>query len=106
LLLNIIGKKLSFPILKWFNFFCIYTATTHDQEVFSFHTDHSSCHGFEEVLACYQKVVPNLRLSGDFHLSLLCSYFNHFAQYAVIDYFLIKDCSTTCCFTAVDFQAT
>ncbi|KAJ6720707.1 COPINE FAMILY PROTEIN 1 [Salix viminalis] len=39
-------------------------ATTHDQDVFSFHSDHSSCHGFEEVLACYKKIVPNLRLSG------------------------------------------
>ncbi|KAE8671041.1 E3 ubiquitin-protein ligase RGLG2 [Hibiscus syriacus] len=39
-------------------------ATTHDSQVFSFHTDHSSCHGFEEVLDCYKKIVPNLRLSG------------------------------------------
>ncbi|XP_051125923.1 E3 ubiquitin-protein ligase RGLG4 [Andrographis paniculata] len=39
-------------------------ATTHDQEVFSFHSDHTPCHGFEEVLACYKKIVPNLRLSG------------------------------------------
>ncbi|MBA0852749.1 hypothetical protein Goshw_009367, partial [Gossypium schwendimanii] len=39
-------------------------ATTHDNEVFSFHSDHSSCHGFEEVLDCYKKIVPNLRLSG------------------------------------------
>ncbi|KAL3578907.1 hypothetical protein D5086_020411, partial [Populus alba] len=39
-------------------------ATTHDQEVFSFHSDHSPCNGFEEVLACYKKIVPNLRLSG------------------------------------------
>ncbi|GFS36633.1 Ca(2)-dependent phospholipid-binding protein (copine) family [Actinidia rufa] len=41
-----------------------WTATTHDQEVFSFHNDHSPCHGFEEVLADYKKIVPNLRLSG------------------------------------------
>ncbi|GER33851.1 Ca(2)-dependent phospholipid-binding protein(Copine) family, partial [Striga asiatica] len=39
-------------------------ATTHDQEVFSFHNDHSPCNGFEEVLACYKRIVPNLRLSG------------------------------------------
>ncbi|KAE8699103.1 E3 ubiquitin-protein ligase RGLG2 [Hibiscus syriacus] len=39
-------------------------ATTHDSQVFSFHSDHSSCHGFEEVLDCYKKIVPNLRLSG------------------------------------------
>ncbi|KAL4320102.1 hypothetical protein GQ457_18G010890 [Hibiscus cannabinus] len=43
---------------------CLGFATTHDSEVFSFHTDHSSCHGFEEVLDCYKKIVPNLRLSG------------------------------------------
>ncbi|GKV37859.1 hypothetical protein SLEP1_g45831 [Rubroshorea leprosula] len=39
-------------------------STTHDQKVFSFHNDHSPCHGFEEVLACYKDVVPNLGLSG------------------------------------------
>ncbi|KAJ0974165.1 hypothetical protein J5N97_016130 [Dioscorea zingiberensis] len=39
-------------------------ATTHDTEVFSFHNDHSPCHGFEEVLACYRRIVPNLTLSG------------------------------------------
>ncbi|XP_042519998.1 E3 ubiquitin-protein ligase RGLG4 [Macadamia integrifolia] len=39
-------------------------ATTHDQEVFSFHSDHTPCHGFEEVLTCYKQIVPNLRLSG------------------------------------------
>ncbi|KAG6763873.1 hypothetical protein POTOM_031317 [Populus tomentosa] len=39
-------------------------ATTCDQEVFSFHGDQSPCYGFEEVLACYKKIAPNLRLSG------------------------------------------
>ncbi|KAK1554272.1 hypothetical protein Q3G72_009970 [Acer saccharum] len=39
-------------------------ATTHDQEVFSFHSDHTPCNGFEEVLACYRSIVPNLKLSG------------------------------------------
>ncbi|KAL4324551.1 hypothetical protein GQ457_11G011930 [Hibiscus cannabinus] len=39
-------------------------ATTHDTDVFSFHSDRSSCHGFEEVLDCYRKIVPNLRLAG------------------------------------------
>jgi hypothetical protein len=39
-------------------------ATTHDYNVFSFHHDNSPCHGFEEVLACYRKIVPHLRLSG------------------------------------------
>ncbi|KAJ3688729.1 hypothetical protein LUZ61_017893 [Rhynchospora tenuis] len=39
-------------------------ATTHDYGVFSFHADNSPCHGFEEVLACYRKIVPHLKLSG------------------------------------------
>ncbi|KAJ6987469.1 E3 ubiquitin-protein ligase RGLG4-like [Populus alba x Populus x berolinensis] len=38
--------------------------TTRDQKVFSFHGDQSPCYGFEEVLACYKKIAPNLRLSG------------------------------------------
>ncbi|XP_058072321.1 E3 ubiquitin-protein ligase RGLG4-like isoform X2 [Magnolia sinica] len=41
-----------------------WTATTHDQAVFSFHSDHTPCHGFEEVLTCYRQIVRNLRLSG------------------------------------------
>ncbi|KAF3320573.1 E3 ubiquitin-protein ligase RGLG2 [Carex littledalei] len=39
-------------------------ATTHDFGVFNFHEDSSPCHGFEEVLTCYRKIVPHLRLSG------------------------------------------
>ncbi|XP_024962280.1 E3 ubiquitin-protein ligase RGLG4 [Cynara cardunculus var. scolymus] len=39
-------------------------ATTHDQEVFSFHDDASPCHGFEEVLTCYKRVVANVQLAG------------------------------------------
>ncbi|CAF2178232.1 unnamed protein product [Brassica napus] len=39
-------------------------STTHDEEVFSFHSDNSPCHGFEEVLACYKRITPNLILSG------------------------------------------
>ncbi|KAJ6726779.1 COPINE FAMILY PROTEIN 1 [Salix purpurea] len=39
-------------------------ATTRDQEVFSFQSDHSPCHGFEEVLACYKEIIPKLRFSG------------------------------------------
>lgn len=38
--------------------------TTHDEEVFNFHDDGSPCHGFEEVLACYKRVVPNVQLAG------------------------------------------
>ncbi|URE19188.1 BAG domain [Musa troglodytarum] len=39
-------------------------ATTRDQGVFSFRSDHSPCHGFEEVLRCYREIVPHLQLSG------------------------------------------
>ena len=44
--------------------FLLMTDTTHDREVFSFHPDQSPCHGFNEVLACYRKIVPHLRLAG------------------------------------------
>ncbi|CAH8349009.1 unnamed protein product [Eruca vesicaria subsp. sativa] len=39
-------------------------ATTHDEEVFSFHSDNSPCQGFEDVLSCYRRITPNLLLSG------------------------------------------
>nr|XP_043624441.1 E3 ubiquitin-protein ligase RGLG4 isoform X2 [Erigeron canadensis] len=38
--------------------------TTHDQEVFNFHDDGSPCHGFEEVLNCYKRVVAGVQLAG------------------------------------------
>ncbi|XP_028799660.1 E3 ubiquitin-protein ligase RGLG4-like isoform X1 [Neltuma alba] len=63
--ISIIGKTLApFDDDNLIPCFGFGDATTHDQEVFSFHSDHSSCHGFEEVLDCYQKIVPNLKLSG------------------------------------------
>ncbi|PIM98066.1 hypothetical protein CDL12_29456, partial [Handroanthus impetiginosus] len=63
--ISIIGKTLApFDEDNLIPCFGFGDATTHDQEVFSFHTDHSSCHGFEEVLACYKRILPNLRLSG------------------------------------------
>ncbi|KAK7243729.1 hypothetical protein RIF29_38539 [Crotalaria pallida] len=63
--ISIIGKTLApFDDDNLIPCFGFGDATTHDQEVFSFHNDHSPCHGFEEVLACYQKIVPHLKLSG------------------------------------------
>ncbi|XP_027355674.1 E3 ubiquitin-protein ligase RGLG4-like [Abrus precatorius] len=63
--ISIIGKTLApFDDDNLIPCFGFGDATTHDLEVFSFHGDSSSCHGFEEVLACYQNIVPNLRLSG------------------------------------------
>ncbi|KAK9081675.1 hypothetical protein Syun_030893 [Stephania yunnanensis] len=41
------------------------SANTHDQELFSFHRDHSPCDGFEEVLNCYNVFAQLLRLSDD-----------------------------------------
>ncbi|XP_043706402.1 E3 ubiquitin-protein ligase RGLG2-like isoform X2 [Telopea speciosissima] len=39
-------------------------ASTHDQDVFSFYPDERPCDGFEEALARYKEIVPNLRLAG------------------------------------------
>ncbi|KAJ4972656.1 hypothetical protein NE237_005830 [Protea cynaroides] len=39
-------------------------ASTHDQDVFSFYPDERPCNGFEEALARYREIVPNLRLAG------------------------------------------
>ncbi|WCJ28620.1 Copine (Calcium-dependent phospholipid-binding protein) family [Euphorbia peplus] len=63
--ISIIGKTLApFDEDNLIPCFGFGDATTHDQEVFSFQSDHSPCHGFEEVLSCYKKIVPSLRLSG------------------------------------------
>ncbi|KAK9182046.1 hypothetical protein WN944_025187 [Citrus x changshan-huyou] len=63
--ITIIGKTLApFDEDNLIPCFGFGDATTHDQEVFSFHDDHTPCHGFEEVLACYRNIVPNLRLAG------------------------------------------
>lgn len=40
------------------------TASTHDQDVFSFYDDDNNCQGFEEVLLRYRELVPQLRLAG------------------------------------------
>ncbi|XP_002265556.2 E3 ubiquitin-protein ligase RGLG4 isoform X1 [Vitis vinifera] len=63
--ISIIGKTLApFDEDNLIPCFGFGDATTHDSEVFSFHDDRSPCHGFEEVLACYKRIVPNLQLSG------------------------------------------
>ncbi|KAG2579570.1 E3 ubiquitin-protein ligase RGLG2-like [Panicum virgatum] len=38
--------------------------TTHDQSVFSFHHDNQPCDGFEQALARYRELVPQLNLAG------------------------------------------
>ncbi|XP_010435648.1 PREDICTED: E3 ubiquitin-protein ligase RGLG1 [Camelina sativa] len=39
-------------------------ASTHDQDVFSFYPEGRFCNGFEEVLARYREIVPQLKLAG------------------------------------------
>uniref|UniRef100_A0A803M709 RING-type domain-containing protein n=1 Tax=Chenopodium quinoa TaxID=63459 RepID=A0A803M709_CHEQI len=41
-----------------------WTASTHDQDVFSFYDEDRCCQGFEEVLSRYRELVPQLRLAG------------------------------------------
>ncbi|XP_004488557.2 E3 ubiquitin-protein ligase RGLG4-like [Cicer arietinum] len=63
--ISIVGKTLApFDDDNLIPCFGFGDVTTHDQEVFSFHNDHSPCNGFEEVLDCYKKIVPHLKLSG------------------------------------------
>lgn len=47
-------------------FFSVYylSASTHDQDVFSFYSEERLCNGFEEVLARYREIVPHLKLAG------------------------------------------
>lgn len=40
------------------------TASTHDQDVFSFFPNERFCNGFEEVLSRYREIVPQLKLAG------------------------------------------
>ncbi|GMP33947.1 hypothetical protein CsSME_00007040 [Camellia sinensis var. sinensis] len=41
-----------------------WTASTLDQDIFSFYPDKRLCNGFEEVLTRYKELVPHLKLSG------------------------------------------
>ncbi|KAH0466975.1 hypothetical protein IEQ34_004213 [Dendrobium chrysotoxum] len=62
--ISIIGKTLApFDEDNLITCFGLGDAATHDREVLIFHGDHSPCHGFKEVLECYRKFVPNLKLS-------------------------------------------
>lgn len=63
--ISIVGKTLSaFDEDNLIPCFGFGDASTHDQGVFSFFSDMSSCNGFEEVLERYREIVPHLRLSG------------------------------------------
>ncbi|MQL82064.1 hypothetical protein Taro_014544 [Colocasia esculenta] len=63
--ISIIGRTLSpFDEDNLIPCFGFGDASTHDQHVFSFFSDHRSCRGFEEVLARYREIVPLFRLSG------------------------------------------
>ncbi|CAL9104241.1 unnamed protein product [Musa textilis] len=59
----IIGKVLaSFDEDNLIPCFGFGDSTTRDQGVFSFRSDHSPCHGFEEVLRCYRRVCATLAI--------------------------------------------
>ncbi|KAJ1405345.1 von Willebrand factor, type A [Sesbania bispinosa] len=63
--ISIIGKTLSaFDEDNLIPCFGFGDASTHDQDVFSFHPDERFCNGFEEVLSKYREIVPRLRLAG------------------------------------------
>ncbi|KAJ0257863.1 hypothetical protein HA466_0086580 [Hirschfeldia incana] len=63
--ISIIGKTLSsFDEDNLIACYGFGDATTHDQDVFSFLPNDTFCNGFEEVLARYREIVPQLSLSG------------------------------------------
>ncbi|XP_010270329.1 PREDICTED: E3 ubiquitin-protein ligase RGLG1 [Nelumbo nucifera] len=63
--ISIIGRTLSsFDDDNLIPCFGFGDASTHDQYVFRFFSDHQYCNGFEEALARYREIVPHLRLSG------------------------------------------
>ncbi|CAJ1938208.1 unnamed protein product [Sphenostylis stenocarpa] len=63
--ISIIGKTLSaFDEDNLIPCFGFGDASTHDQDVFNFHSDERFCNGFEEVLSRYRDIVPRLRLAG------------------------------------------
>ncbi|KAF2292796.1 hypothetical protein GH714_029014 [Hevea brasiliensis] len=63
--ISIIGRTLSaFDEDNLIPCFGFGDESTNDQEVFSFHQDERFCNGFEEVLARYREIVPNLDLQA------------------------------------------
>ncbi|KAI6699887.1 hypothetical protein NL676_014211 [Syzygium grande] len=63
--ISIIGRTLSpFDEDELIPCFGFGDASTHDQSVFSFYSDHRYCRGFEQALARYREIVPHLKLSG------------------------------------------
>ncbi|KAK4759700.1 hypothetical protein SAY87_022831 [Trapa incisa] len=63
--ISIIGKTLSsFDDNNLIPCFGFGDATTHDRNVFSFCPDNRPCSGFEEVLARYRELVPQVNLAG------------------------------------------
>lgn len=63
--ISVIGKTLSsFDEDNLIPCFGFGDASTHDLDVFSFYPDNRPCDGFEEALARYREIVPNVGLSG------------------------------------------
>ncbi|WVZ63112.1 hypothetical protein U9M48_012775 [Paspalum notatum var. saurae] len=55
-------------IERWFLtssvMFLVFSASTHDQHVFSFYPDARACNGVAEALQRYREIAPHVRLSG------------------------------------------
>jgi hypothetical protein len=65
--LNVFSNVVSFYTLCKHDCFisvCYFSASTHDQDVFSFYSEEQLCNGFEEVLERYREIVPHLKLAG------------------------------------------
>ncbi|KAI5057607.1 hypothetical protein GOP47_0027994 [Adiantum capillus-veneris] len=63
--ISIIGRTLSpFDDDNLIPCFGFGDVTTHDRNVFSFFADHRPCDGFEDALARYKELVPQVRLAG------------------------------------------
>ncbi|WOL12798.1 E3 ubiquitin-protein ligase [Canna indica] len=63
--ISIIGRTLSkFDDDNLIPCFGFGDASTHDQDVFGFYPEGRPCNGFEEALARYREIAPNLRLAG------------------------------------------
>lgn len=63
--ISIIGRTLSpFDDDNLIPCFGFGDVTTHDRNVFSFFADHHPCDGFEDALARYRELVPQVKLAG------------------------------------------
>lgn len=86
-----------------------FAASTHDQDVFSFHQDEKFCNGFEEVLTRYREIVPQLRLAGVasiIPLVCLCYCINHVLSPSFNAHFYISMAGPTSFAPIIDMAIT